>query len=143
MSVSLDRPNLFSSLSKSTSIPSDMYSLRECLMTATHLEQIPKTVIFCLSKGFCCLHFLLKTASPCNGHLSYASLTEHSRSVHQDRFSDCLSLITLHVSDIHIMSPFLALPPICGTPYSQNNASILSNSTFTFTMRGIGILWGT
>ena len=93
VSVSLDRPNLFYSLSKSTSIPSDLYSLGECLMTATLPEQVPKTVIFCLSKDdvLAVYTFLLKAASPCNRHfvgIYHASLTEHSRSVHQDRFSD-------------------------------------------------------
>ena len=87
VTVPLDRPNLFYSLRKSAGISSDLYSLGECLKTSTIPSQIPKTVIFCLSKddALTVYSFLVRAASQSNRHfvgIYHASLTEHSRSIH-------------------------------------------------------------
>jgi superfamily II DNA helicase RecQ len=90
--IPLDRPNIFYAVKRKQSLSIDFGALTSCIQSAESPSQVPKTLIFCLTKDACChvyTHLWKKAGQSVKRQwlgLYHAIMTEKGKEYHQKRF---------------------------------------------------------
>ena len=129
----LDRPNLFYSINASKSLCSVFYLLSCVLSSATTLEDVPKTLIFCTSKDTL-YNVYSHLVRSCNGITKgtvgqyHATMTDAGRTQHYEYFKNGKEKVMVATSafGLGVDIPDIKEVLIYGTPHTGSEFAQLS-----------------
>lgn len=133
ISGTLDRPNLYYSLSAVKSLNSVFYLLSCVLSSASSLEDVPKTLIFCLSKDTL-YNIYSHLVRSCNGVTRgaigqyHATMTDKGRTQHYEYFKNGRGKVMVATSafGLGVDIPDIKEVVIYGTPHTGSEFAQLS-----------------